>query len=104
MPKDSRLLRLVNSIVANPSRQFPADASRAGVSKRTLRRLFENDIGMSFARWRQQLHVCLAINQLEKGRPVKAITFDLGYGSPSAFIAMFRKNTGFTPGRFPMNA
>ena len=29
-----------------------------------------------------------------------AVAFDLGYQSPSAFIAMFRRSLGDTPGRY----
>jgi AraC-like DNA-binding protein len=37
---------------------------------------------------------------LEAGRTVEAIALDLGYGSASAFIAMFRKLMGTTPDEF----
>jgi AraC-like DNA-binding protein len=35
---------------------------------------------------------------LQKGKPVKFISHFLGYSSPSAFIAMFRREMGCTPG------
>jgi AraC-like DNA-binding protein len=34
------------------------------------------------------------------GEPVTTIAIDLGYDSPSAFISMFKKILGETPGRY----
>jgi AraC-like DNA-binding protein len=31
---------------------------------------------------------------------VTTVAFEVGYDSPSAFIAMFRKTLGATPGRY----
>jgi AraC-like DNA-binding protein len=31
---------------------------------------------------------------------VTTVAYDLGYDSPSAFIAMFRRETGETPARY----
>jgi AraC-like DNA-binding protein len=31
---------------------------------------------------------------------VTSVAYDLGYQSPSAFIAMFRRSLGDTPGRY----
>ncbi|ERI14312.1 hypothetical protein O206_22735 [Ochrobactrum sp. EGD-AQ16] len=55
---------------------------------------------MSFGRWRQQLHVGLALQRLADGESVTNIAIDLGYESPSAFIAMFRRKLGTTPARY----
>jgi len=54
---------------------------------------------MSFGRWRQQLHVGLALRAIRR-RIVTNIAIDLGYESPSAFIAMFRRMLGTTPARY----
>ena len=53
---------------------------------------------MPLGKWRQQLHVQVALRELGRGVPVTAIAFDLGYESASAFITMFKRNTGQTPG------
>jgi AraC-like DNA-binding protein len=68
------------------------------MSPRTLGRLFQRDIGMAFGKWRQQLHIQVALRELERGATVSMIAYDLGYESPSAFITMFKRNTGETPG------
>ncbi|MEE8274655.1 MAG: helix-turn-helix domain-containing protein, partial [Alphaproteobacteria bacterium] len=41
-----------------------------------------------------------ALTRLATGEPVTTVALDLGYDSPSAFIAMFRKALGETPGRY----
>lgn len=55
---------------------------------------------MSFGRWRQQLHIGLALQRLASGQSVMNVAFDLGYESTSAFIAMFRRMLGTTPARY----
>jgi AraC-like DNA-binding protein len=102
MPSDRRLRRLVETLVDDPSVRLTIEewGARVGASNRTLTRLFQRETGMSFVRWRQQLHVGLALQRLASGQSVTNIAFDLGYESPSAFIAMFRRMLGTTPARF----
>jgi AraC-like DNA-binding protein len=102
MPTDRRLRRLVDTLVHNPALRFTVEewGARVGASNRTLTRLFQRETGMSFVQWRQQLHVGLALQRLAAGQSVTNIAFDLGYESPSAFIAMFRRMLGTTPARY----
>ncbi len=55
---------------------------------------------MSFDAWRRQLRLQTALTWLAVGRPVTTVALDLGYDSPSAFIAMFRRALGQTPGQY----
>ena len=55
---------------------------------------------MSFIRYRQQVRLQAAIARLAKGQAVTAVAYEMGFGSPSNFIAMFRKATGLTPTRY----
>lgn len=102
MPKDKRLRRLSELLIDTPSLRLTIDewGARVGASRRTLSRLFQRETGMSFVRWKQQLHVGLALQRLALGQPVTTISFDLGYESPSGFIAMFRRMLGQTPARY----
>jgi AraC-like DNA-binding protein len=86
----------------DPSLRFTIEewGARVGASNRTLIRLFQRETGMSFGRWRQQLHIGLALQRLASGQSVTNIAFDLGYESTSAFIAMFRRMLGTTPARY----
>ena len=55
---------------------------------------------MSFGRWRQQLHVILAMQWLIQGASVQSVAIDLGYESASSFVVMFRKAMGASPARY----
>ena len=55
---------------------------------------------MSFRRWRQQLQLILALQGLVRGQSVQQVAHALGYDSTTAFITMFRKGLGQTPGRY----
>jgi len=102
MPADRRLQRLTEAMVAEPGLRFTIDewGARVGASNRTLSRLFQRETGMSFVRWRQQLHIGVALQRLAAGQLVTVIAGDLGYESVSAFIAMFRRMLGTTPTRY----
>lgn len=102
MPQDRRLRRLTESMIENPGMRFTIDewGVRVGASNRTLSRLFQRETGMSFVRWRQQLHVGLALQRLAQGDQVTNVANELGYESVSAFISMFRRMLGTTPARY----
>jgi AraC-like DNA-binding protein len=55
---------------------------------------------MSFTQWRQQVRILEGLRRLAREEPVTTVALDLGYDSPSAFIAMFRKALGRTPGQY----
>jgi AraC-like DNA-binding protein/mannose-6-phosphate isomerase-like protein (cupin superfamily) len=99
--KDSRLAAVCAAL-----HQDPADggtlaqlAARAGTSDRTLARLFRAELGMSFPQWRTQLRLHHALLLLADGTPVTAVAHRCGWASASAFIDVFRRAFGYTPGR-----
>lgn len=102
MPRDSRLRRLAEMMLADPTdKTSKADwAIRIGMSERSMSRLLLHDIGMSFGRWRRQLHVILALQRLTKGESVQTVALDLGYENASGFVTMFRKAVGKPPARY----
>ena len=102
MPSDRRLRRVAEGLLANPadSRGLDDWAAEVGASARTLARLFRRELAMSFRAWRQQLRLLRALESLAAGDAVTTVALDLGYDSPSAFIAMFRRNLGTTPTRY----
>jgi AraC-like DNA-binding protein len=71
-----------------------------GASKRTVERLFRAETGFTLGRWRMQQRLLQSLPLLAAGRSVTEVAFDVGYESPSAFIAMFRKSLGATPRRY----
>ena len=55
---------------------------------------------MSFANWRQQARLLLALEELTAGRSIIEVADSLGYASASSFIAMFKKAFGLSPRRY----
>jgi AraC-like DNA-binding protein len=55
---------------------------------------------MTFGAWRERLRLTQAVARLAEGEAVTSVAYDLGYQSPSAFIAMFKRTLGDTPGRY----
>lgn len=68
-------------------------------TERTISRRFQSSLGMSFNEWKQRLKLVAALSMIERGKPVQQIADELGYSTPSAFIAMFRRQTGASPTR-----
>ena len=102
MPRDDRLRRLFGMMMADPSDRgtMAGWASRVGLSERTLGRVFVQETGMSFGRWRQQLQIMLALERMAKGASVQQVALDLGYESAGSFVTMFRKALGTSPARY----
>jgi len=102
MPSDGGLRKIADGMTADPSDRVTVHewAKRIGVSGRTLSRLVVQETGMSFGRWRQQLHIILALQWLSKGASVQSVAIDLGYESASSFVVMFRKALGVSPARY----
>jgi AraC-like DNA-binding protein/quercetin dioxygenase-like cupin family protein len=102
MPYDPRLRRLAEMLLADPGDKTAKSdwAIRIGMSERSMSRLLLHEIGMSFGRWRRQLHVILALQRLTKGESVQTVALELGYENASGFVTMFRKAVGKPPARY----
>lgn len=99
MPRDARLLRLCNALLENPASRLTLDnwVDTAGASSRTLARLFEAELGMSFSAWRQRVRFHNAMEAIVGGEPISRVAERNGYRSSSAFSAAFRKAMGQAP-------
>jgi AraC-like DNA-binding protein len=102
LPQDRRLLRIARAIGDRPddTRSLDDWAAWAGIAPRTLTRRFVAETGFHFSAWRQRARLMRALELLAAGMPVTAVALELGYGNLSAFIAMFRREFGTTPGRY----
>ena len=102
IPEDVRLKRIYDRLALNPAdnRSLQAWGKMAGATARTLSRHFRSETGMSFGRWRQRLRVLEALKRLGMNEAVTSVAIELGYESPSAFICMFKKILGKTPGQY----
>ncbi len=102
LPHDRRARRVALALVERPGdgRRLEDWATLVGATPRTLLRHFQRDTGLGFAAWRQQARFLAALPRLAAGEPVTGLALDLGYDSPSAFVAAFRRVFGTTPGRY----
>ena len=71
-----------------------------GSSPRTLLRLFVTETGLTFSQWRAHARLQAGISSLAEGRPVASVAGQVGYATPSAFVAAFRRVTGYTPAAY----
>ena len=101
-PTDSRLRQITAAIRENPAdtRTLEAWGRHAGASPRTLARLFPAETGMTFRHWQRQARLLDGLMRLAGGEPVTSVALEVGYENPSAFISMFRRTLGVTPGRY----
>jgi len=102
VPAHPQLRQIVDALIRDPAqrRTLAQWAGSLAMSERTLARLVIRETGMSFGRWRRQLHLLVALRQLAGGAQVQQISDMLGYGSATAFITMFKKASGMTPNAY----
>jgi len=102
LPEDARLARLCEALMEEPASSRPLKdwAPRVGASERTLARLFERELGTSFAAWRQQLRLARAVDLMGRGLPLAEVAAEVGYAAPAAFSTMFKRSLGVPPSRF----
>ncbi|MFJ2618398.1 helix-turn-helix domain-containing protein [Glutamicibacter sp. NPDC087344] len=98
--RDPRVTPLVNTVLYDPADDRPLEqwAVDLNMTSRTLSRVFAAEISMSFTRWRRLVRMREAMALLGDGMNVKQVSRRVGYSTTSAFVAAFRKVTGYTPG------
>ncbi|MDC8758463.1 helix-turn-helix domain-containing protein [Janthinobacterium fluminis] len=102
MPEDKRLKALCAALIDHPGANLTLEhwARQVGASERTLARLFERELGLTFGQWRQQVRLAHAAPLIARGTPLSQVAEELGYASQSAFSAMFKKTFGSSPSAF----
>jgi AraC-like DNA-binding protein len=106
VPGDPRLKKICQRLLGGQSGAETLEqlAARAGASSRTLARLFERELNMSFLRWRQHVRLARALSQLSLGFSIKAVAREAGYAHCSAFSSMFHRALGITPSEYVRHA
>lgn len=101
-PADPRLKKICERITGMPDDSSTAGewAQRLGVDPKTIHRLFLRETGMTFGQWRQQARLLSALESLASGVRVVDVALELGYGSPTAFSTMFKRQFGVAPSVF----
>ncbi|MYM54410.1 AraC family transcriptional regulator [Thalassovita mangrovi] len=97
--RDPRLVAVMDHLLAHPedAQGLARLAELAGSSERTLSRLFPAETGLSWRDWRDRMRFMLALEGLQMGQGSTVLAARLGYSSPSAFVAAFRRHFGMTP-------
>ncbi|MBX9596500.1 MAG: helix-turn-helix transcriptional regulator [Roseomonas sp.] len=99
---EPRMRRIATMLSNDPAdrRTLAEWASLVAMSERSLARLVRQETGMTFGRWRRQLHLIVALRQLAAGQSVQRVAEELGYESVTAFITMFKKSLGKPPAKY----
>ncbi|NEA52547.1 helix-turn-helix transcriptional regulator [Streptomyces sp. SID10815] len=102
LPADPRARETAALLLDDPAdpRGLGELAHAVGSSTRTLLRLFLAETGMTFTRWRTHARLQAALAHLAEGEPVGRVAERVGYATPSAFVAAFRRVTGTTPAAY----
>ncbi|MFJ5029811.1 AraC family transcriptional regulator [Streptomyces sp. NPDC088560] len=102
-PSSPLLRALCGILLADPAdgRTLAELGREVGASDRTLSRLFRGELGVTFPQWRTQARLHRALVLLAEQTPVTTVAHRCGWSSASAFIDVFRRAFGHTPGARP---
>jgi AraC-like DNA-binding protein len=101
-PADPVAGPVARALRSNPAdqRTLAAWGRAVGASERTLARAFLTATGLPFGRWRTLLRLQAALPLLAAGEPAGRVALKVGYETPSAFTAAFRREAGVTPSAY----
>jgi AraC-like DNA-binding protein/quercetin dioxygenase-like cupin family protein len=102
LARDVRLVRACAAVEENLADALTLDrvAAMCDTSVRTLARLFQDELGMTYLQWRTQLRLHHALRLLAEGSSVENVAHRCGWASTSAFVDVFRRSFGHTPARY----
>jgi AraC-like DNA-binding protein len=102
LPVDPRARAVATKAQADLSQVIPIQelVQGCGASVRTIERLFVQETGLTFGRWLRRVRALHAIERLAAGDSVTDAALAVGYDCTSAFIAMFKRVIGTTPGSY----
>ncbi len=101
-PASAPLQRLCRALREQPDdeRSLQQWGQALAMDSRTLQRRFVRETGLTVGQWRRQCRLLLACEHLARGESVLEVALALGYASPSAFSAMFKRELGVPPSLF----
>jgi len=100
--------RLRNALVAMheaPAQEWTLDelATAAGMSRSVFAATFRETVGITPGQYLQGWRVRLAQKALRRGRPLKMIAAEVGYGSEAALSRAFKAQSGQSPRQWKAN-
>ena len=102
---DGRLAKALTAIHAEPGRPWNLDklAQIAGMSRARFAAHFSSVVGTSPGGYLADWRISVAQKLLARGRQVKAIAVEVGYGSANALTRAFVQRVGVTPSEWLMS-
>jgi AraC-like DNA-binding protein len=99
---DPRVAAIATALRSSPAdrRSLTEWGRTVGASTRNLARLFVEDTGLTFGQWRTQMRLQSALPLLAAGVAVGRVAERVGYHTPSAFVAAFRRAVGVPPAAY----
>lgn len=94
--------RLRHALVAMheaPAKEWPLEelARIAGMSRSVFAATFRDTVGVTPGQYLQSWRISLAQQALRRGRPLKIVASQVGYGSEAALSRAFKAQTGHSP-------
>ncbi|TPI64592.1 helix-turn-helix domain-containing protein [Mesorhizobium sp. B3-1-7] len=102
-PNADRFTRALDRVRATLGETHSLDsvADRAGLTRRTFTRRFQNSIGTSFGDWLADQRVALAQRLLEQTeKSMNMVAFEAGFGSATSLRQHFAARLGTSPMRY----
>ncbi|MBI5718818.1 MAG: AraC family transcriptional regulator [Burkholderiales bacterium] len=96
---DPRLAKALTALHANPAKEWELTemANLAGMSRARFAVRFREITGETPANYLATWRINLAQSLLRSGRPLKHVSVEVGYGSPSALTRAFVRKMGISP-------
>ena len=102
IPADRRIRQIVDGLLnaSSDKKTIEEWCSLIGASRRTITRLFVSETGMNYQSYRQHLQIYRSLALLHDTKNINTVAYDVGYESPSAFSAAFKKIMKMTPAEY----
>jgi AraC-like DNA-binding protein len=103
---DPRLAKALTAVHSEPGRAWTLEAmaEAAGMSRSRFAAHFTRVMGLPAGEYLVQWRIGVAKSLLRRGRPVKQVAIDVGYGASSTFGRAFTQAVGLTPTRWAQQA
>lgn len=101
--RQEALRRVLDAVAETPGADhtLAAMARRASLSSRHVTRLFRDEVGVTPARYVEQVRMEAAVAMLESGDdPTAVVARRTGFGSPESLRRAFVRHLGVTPGAY----
>lgn len=99
VPRHARLRSWCECFFEDPAQDLTLEqcGEQLNMSARSVARLFQREVGMSYGEWRTRTRMMLSQRCLADGMPILSVALEHGYQSASAFAAVFKRILGYTP-------